>query len=81
MQIDKFIQLIRQGFDVSFNYKDVFYTISLLSDNDGAKKYGIGSDNDFTYDFESIDDIPSFVLDGETISSIVEKLSEEEIYY
>lgn len=30
MQIDDFMNLIQNGFDVSFNYKDVFYTISLI---------------------------------------------------
>ncbi len=33
MQIDNFIELVKQGFDVSFNYKDVFYTISLLEES------------------------------------------------
>ena len=45
MQIDKFMSLISSGFDVSFNYKDVFYTISLIGDNEMGKLYGIGSDN------------------------------------
>ena len=81
MQIDNFIELVKQGFDVSFNYKDVFYTISLLEEKDGIKKYGIGSDTGFTVDFDSIDTISEFVLDDKTIGEIVAELNEEEIFY
>ncbi len=81
MQIDNFIKLVKQGFDVSFNYKDVFYTISLLEENDGIKKYGIGSDAGFTADFDSINSISDFVLDDKTIGEIVVGLNEDEIFY
>lgn len=81
MQIDNFIELVKQGFDVSFNYKDVFYTISLLEENDGIKKYGIGSDTGFTADFDSINSISDFVLDDKTIGEIVIGLNEDEIFY
>ena len=81
MQIDNFIELVKQGFDVSFNYKDVFYTISLLKEKDGIKKYGIGSDTGFTADFDSVDTISEFVLDDKTIGEIVTELNEEEIFY
>jgi hypothetical protein len=57
MQIDNFLNLIKSGFDVSFNYKDVFYTISLIDEDESGKKYGIGSDNGFTADFESLESI------------------------
>lgn len=81
MQIDNFIKLVKQGFDVSFNYKDVFYTISLLDEKDGIKKYGIGSDTGFTADFDSIDSISDFILEDKTIREIVTELNEEEIFY
>ncbi len=81
MQISKFLKLISQGFDVSFNYKDVFYTISLIYDDGKERKYGIGSDNGFAADFPSLDSIPSYVLDDKTIEEIVNALSENDIYY
>lgn len=81
MLIDDFIDLISRGFDVSFNYKDVFYTISLIEDDENGRKYGIGSDNDFTADFESLESIPDFVLDDKPIKDIISELSEEEIFY
>lgn len=81
MRIDNFIKLVKQGFDVSFNYKDVFYTISLLDEKDGIKKYGIGSDTGFTADFDSIDSISDFILEDKTIREIVTELNEEEIFY
>ncbi|MCQ2741854.1 MAG: hypothetical protein MJ239_00940 [Bacilli bacterium] len=79
--IDVFLKLISQGFDVSFNYKDVFYTISAIDERDGDKKYGLGSDNVFTADFESLDSIRSFVIIDKTIEDIVSSVSDNEIFY
>ena len=81
MQIDNFMNLIKSGFDVSFNYKDVFYTISLIDENESGKKYGIGSDNDFTADFDTFESIPDFVLDDKKIKDIVAGLKDEEIFF
>ena len=81
MQIDSFMNLIKSGFDVSFNYKDVFYTISLIEDNETGKRYGIGSDNGFTADFESIESIPTFVLEDKQIIDIISALKDEEIFF
>ena len=82
MRIDKFLDLVTSGFDVSFNHDDVFYTISLIQDNakDG-RVYGIGADNGFTADFKSPESIPDFKLKGTTIKDIVEALSDDEIFY
>lgn len=81
MLIDNFLDLISRGFDVSFNYKEVFYTISLISDDENGRKYGIGSDNGFMADFESLESIPDFILDNKTIRDIVCALPEEEVFY
>lgn len=81
MKIDKFMQLIKSGFDVSFNYKDVFYTISIIREINGNKQFGIGSDNGFKADFDSFDSIPSFPLDDKSIADIIVSLKEDEIYY
>ncbi len=81
MLIDNFLDLISRGFDVSFNYKEVFYTISLISDDENGRKYGIGSDNGFMADFESLESIPDFILDDKTIRDIVSALPEEEVFY
>lgn len=81
MLIDNFLDLISRGFDVSFNYKEVFYTISLISDDENGRKYGIGSDNGFMADFESLESIPDFILDDKKIRDIVSALSEEEVFY
>lgn len=81
MLIDKFLDLISRGFDVSFNYKEVFYTISLISDDENGRKYGIDSDNGFMADFESLESIPDFILDDKTIRDIVSALPEEEVFY
>lgn len=81
IQIDNFMNLIKSGFDVSFNYKDVFYTISLIDENESGKKYGIGSDNNFTADFDTFESIPDFVLDDKKIKDIVADLKDEEIFF
>ena len=44
-------------------------------------KYGLGADNGFKADFDSLEAIPNFVLGDKTISEIVSSLSEEEIFY
>lgn len=80
MEIQQFIKLVKAGFDVSFNYKEVFYTISLIDDNE-PKKYGIGADNGFKADFDSLEAIPDFILDDKIISEIVSSLGEDEIFY
>lgn len=82
MHINDFINLISSGFDVSFNFRDVFYTISLIKDDKKqGKVYGIGADNGFKADFESLDSIPYFTLDGTPIKNIVGALPDEEIFY
>ena len=81
MRIDEFINLIKSGFDVSFNYNDVFYTISLIDENGNDKKYGIGSDNGFTADFDDVESIPEFVLQDKKIKDIIANLKEEELFY
>lgn len=81
MLISNFIDLISRGFDVSFNYKEVFYTISLIDDGENGRKYGIGSDNGFAADFESLESISDFVLDDKPIKDIISELPEEEIFY
>lgn len=81
MLIDNFLDLISRGFDVSFNYKEVFYTISLISDDENGRKYGIGSDNGFMADFESLESTPDFILDDKTIRDIISVLPEEEVFY
>lgn len=81
MHIKDFIKLISSGFDVSFNDDDVFYTISLIKDDKEGRVYGIGGDNGFKADFDSVDSIPLFELGGKTIESIIEATPEDEIYY
>ena len=81
MQIDNFLNLIKSGFDVSFNYKDVFYTISLIDEDESGKKYGIGSDNGFTADFELLESIPDFLLDDKQIEDIIANLKDEEVFF
>lgn len=80
-KIDNFINLIKSGFDVSFNYKDVFYTISLIDEDETGKKYGIGSDKGFKADFKSLESIPDFDLDDKKIKDIVLDLKDEEIFH
>ena len=81
MEIMKFMDIIKKGFDVSFNYKDVFYTISLLDDDKGLNTFGIGADNGFQADFDSIDSIPKYIIDDKKIEEIISSLSDDEIFY
>ncbi len=81
MKINKFMNLIGQGFDLAFNYNDVFYTISLLDDTNGIKKFGIGGDDGTQHIFDTFESIPNFILQGKTIKEIIENTSEEDIFY
>lgn len=54
--------------------------MSLIDDNE-PRKYGLGADNGFKADFDSIDEIPGFVLDDKIISEIISSLNEDEIFY
>ena len=82
MRINDFLDLVTSGFDVSFNHGDVFYTISLIKDDEeSGRVYGIGGDNGFMADFASSDSIPNFQLEGTPIKDIVEALSEDEVFY
>ncbi|HBF68483.1 MAG TPA: hypothetical protein DDW20_04085 [Firmicutes bacterium] len=81
MNIKEFMELVDQGFDVSFNYNDVFYTISLIYEDEKTKKFGIGGDDGLDIDFDTFESIPNFVLQGKTIKEIIENTSEEEIFY
>ena len=82
MRINDFLGLVTSGFDVSFNRGDVFYTISLIKDDEeNGRVYGIGRGNGFTADFASPDSIPDFQLEGTPIKDIVEALPEDEVFY
>ena len=59
----------------------MFYTISLIEDNENGKKYGIGSDTNYTVDFDSFDSIPEFVLDDKKIKDIITELKDEEVFF
>lgn len=81
MRINDFIDLVSSGFDVSFNHGEVFYTISLIKDDEEhGRVYGIGGGG-YMADFDSIDSIPGFALDGVPIKDIVESLPDDEIFY
>ena len=81
MNIKEFMELVDQGFDLAFNYNDVFYTISLLDDTNGIKKFGIGGDDGTQHIFDTFESIPNFILQGKTIKEIIENTSEEDIFY
>ena len=82
MRINDFLDLVTSGFDVSFNHGDVFYTISLIKDDEeNGRVYGIGGDNGFTADFASPVSIPDFQLDGTPIKDIIEALPKEQVFH
>lgn len=81
MKKEKFMEIIKKGFDASFNYNDVFYTISLIDEKNGVNVYGIGGDNGFQADFDSLEAIPEYMIDDKKIKDIVELLNDDEIFY
>lgn len=80
MLIDKFKELIKQGFDVEFNIGDVFHSVT-SEDIDTSEVVYLSNENNENYEFNNINDLLKFQVDGKTIAEIIKEKSEEEIFY
>ncbi len=84
MSIEKFNKLILSNFDVSFNYKDVYYMISTYDDN-GKSIISLANENHRYIEFINIDDLDNYldnyILIDKSVSNIINELTDEDIYY
>lgn len=80
MEKEEFNNLVLHGFDVEFNYKDIFYMISTYESN-GKTYISLANNNCWHTDFDNIEDLDNFILIDKSVLEIISELPEEEIYY
>ncbi len=80
MNKTEFNDLVIHGFDVEFNYKDVFYSIT-IGDVDGKTYFILANEYKWNVKFETIEELNEYVLIDKTVVEIISELDEEEIFY
>lgn len=80
MEIEKFNKLVLSNFDVSFNYKDVYYEISTY-EKENKDIISLADENHWYVEFDDINDLDNYILIDKKISEIITMLSKEDIYY
>ena len=80
MNKTKFNDLVIHGFDVEFNYKDVFYSIT-IGDVDGKTYFLLANEFKWYVKFNTIEELNEYVLIDKTVVEIISELDEEEIFY
>ncbi len=80
MNKTKFNDLVIHGFDVEFNYKDVFYSIT-IGDVDGKTYFLLANEFKWYVKFNTIEELNEYVLIDKTVVEIISELNEEEIFY
>lgn len=80
MTKEVFNDLIKHGFDVEFNYKDVFYSIT-IGEIKGVSYYFLANENKWHVKFNTIEELDNYLLIDKKIVEILSELSEEEIFY
>ncbi len=80
MNKEEFNNLVIHGFDVEFNYKNVFYSIS-IGDLDGKTYFFLANEDKWYVKFKTIQELDEYILIDKTILQIISEIPEEEIYY
>ena len=80
MNKEEFDNLVIHGFDVEFNYKNIFYSIT-IGNIDGDVYFFLANENKWHVKFKTIKDLNEYVLVDKTIIEIISELPEDEIFY
>jgi hypothetical protein len=80
MNKEEFNNLVIHGFDVEFNYKNVFYSIT-IGEKDGDSYFFLANEYKWYVKFKTIQELNEYVLIDKTIIQIISELPEEEIFY
>lgn len=80
MEIVKFIELIKSGFDIDFNVGDIFYSVS-SEDQENSSTVYLGNELKKSVIFKNIEELLEYKIDGKSLKDIIENTPEEEIYY
>ena len=80
MSVEQFKELIKQGYDVEFNIGDVFHSVT-SEDIDTSDVVYLSNEKNEMHEFENIDTLLKYEVDGETIEQIILKKKTEEVFY
>lgn len=80
MEIVKFIELIKSGFDIDFNVGDIFYSVS-SEDQENSSTVYLGNELKKSVIFKNIEELLEYKIDGKSLKDIIENTPEEEIFY
>ena len=80
MEIEKFNKLVLGNFDVSFNYKDIYYEISTY-DKNGKIIISLAYENKWFTEFENVIELDNYILVDRKVSDIINNLKDDEIFY
>jgi len=77
---EEFNNLVIHGFDVEFNYKDVFYSIT-TGEIEGILFFFLANENKWNIKFTTIQELDDYLLFDKKIVDIISELPEDEIFY
>lgn len=80
MTREEFHKLILSGFDIEFDYKESFYSITTFEEN-GSIKFSIANNKHWCIELDTINQVDTTLIEGQTILKIIESLPDEEICY
>lgn len=80
MELSKFIDLIKRGFDIDFNIGEIFYSVS-SEDPDNSSVVYLGNELKQSVDFNNIDELLEYEIDGKKLKDIIQELPEDEFFY
>lgn len=80
MELPKFIDLIKRGFDVDFNIGEIFYSVSSEDPENSTVVY-LGNELKQRAEFNNIEELLEYEIDGKKLKEIIQELPEEEFFY
>lgn len=80
MELSKFVDLVKRGFDIDFNIGKIFYSVS-SKDPDNSTVVYLGNELKQSITFKNINELLEYEIDGKKLKNIISELSEEEFFY
>jgi hypothetical protein len=80
MNKEEFHKLLLCGFDVEFDYKEAFYSITTFEEN-GKIKFSVANNKNWCIELDTIEEVDSTLIEGQTLLKIIESLQNDAICY
>lgn len=80
MELSRFIDLIKRGFDVDFNIGEIFYSVS-SEDPENSTVVFLGNELKQGAEFNNIEELLEHEIDGKKLKEIIQELPEDEFFY